>query len=352
MAARKNFSSAWAEIEDVICESLPSCVKIMLSESGYDSLLGINLLNESSMFEVEDFVNANRDITLKLECCFADSYKNLKKFRFLPAHRLLILRLPHYVNEIFGPNIAASAKINRQQHEIIDEGHRKDANGYSFLLKKLIESTEKNAVAAKNRYRYDETIHLFSTYIFLCSGRSCYEVLSSNLPIPSKHTVCKFHIVFLCLLTFLTTLNLNLVANIRDNQRRIIEGELRCEQLRKYLENLNAEKAVWISEDGSGIVSNVHYDSIFDQLVGYVLPFGQNTGSPIPFSFNARDADQIIEHMSNPNIQRSCLVYLVMAQPLSGRTPPFVLQIFGSDNRFPKEDVVKRWEYTRDELAK
>lgn len=143
-----------------------------------------------------------------------------------------------------------------------------------------------------------------------------------------------------------------IVANICDDRRRIIEGELRCVQLRKYLENLNVEKAVWISEDGSGIVSNIHYDSIFDQLVGFVLPIGQNSGSPIPFSFNARDADQIIKHMSNPNIQRSYLVYLVMAQPLSERTPPFVLQIFGSANRFSKEDVVKRWKYTRDELAK
>lgn len=136
----------------------------MLSESGYDSLLSINLLNESMMFEVEGFVNTNRDITSKLECCFADSYRNLKKFRFLPAHRLYILRLPHYVNEIFGPNRAANAK-NRQQHKNIEAGSREDANGYSFLLKKLIESAENNAGAAKNRYRYDETIHLFSTSI-------------------------------------------------------------------------------------------------------------------------------------------------------------------------------------------
>lgn len=142
------------------------------------------------------------------------------------------------------------------------------------------------------------------------------------------------------------------MAKIRDNRRRIIEGELRCEQLSKYLENLHVDKTVWISEDGSGIVSNIHYDSIFDQLVGYVLPNCPSTGSPIPFSFKARDADEITKHMSNPNIKQSSLVYLVMAQPLNENAPPFVLQIFGTDNRFSKEDVIKRWRHTENELAK
>lgn len=140
------------------------------------------------------------------------------------------------------------------------------------------------------------------------------------------------------------------VARICDN-RRVIEGELRCEQLRAYLHNLKVEKAVWLSEDGSGIVSDIHYDTISDQLVGFVLPFGTDTGSPIPFSFKARDGEEIIKHMSS-NIQKSCLVYLVMAQPLSVGVPPFVLQIFGTDNRFSKEDVVKRWNHTQNELAK
>lgn len=142
-----------------------------------------------------------------------------------------------------------------------------------------------------------------------------------------------------------------IVSNIRT-RRRVVEGELRCGQLKEYLENLNVEKDVWISEDGSGIVQNIHYDSVFDQLVGHVLPNAPNTASPIPFSFKARDGDEIIKHMTNTNLKKSCLVYLVMAQPLSETVPPFVLQIFGTDNRFTKEDVVKRWSYTRSELAK
>lgn len=143
------------------------------------------------MYEMENYVNGNRNITSNLECCFAQMYKTIEKFRFLPAHRLIILRLPYYVNKIFASNEIANAKRSTQHHTIIDTVVQKDAMEYSFLLKKLIESAEKNAGATKNRYRYDEILHQFAIYIFLCSGRSCYEILSSNLPIPSKSTVCK-----------------------------------------------------------------------------------------------------------------------------------------------------------------
>lgn len=142
------------------------------------------------------------------------------------------------------------------------------------------------------------------------------------------------------------------VANIRDTQRRVTEGELRCEQLNAYLENLKLKKTVWISEDATGIVSNIHYDSISCQLVGFVLPNCPSSSSPIPLSFGAKDADDIFRLMSDQDIKRSNLVYLILAQPLSENTQPFVLQIFGSDNRFSKEDVVKRWDYTRKELSK
>lgn len=140
------------------------------------------------------------------------------------------------------------------------------------------------------------------------------------------------------------------MANIRDTRRRVIEGELRCKQLNEYLENLKLRKTVWISEDATGIVSNIHYDSISCQLVGFVLPNCPSTSSPIPLSFGAKDADDIFRLMSDQDVKRSNLV--IIAQPLSETVQPFVLQIFATDNRFTKEDVVKRWDYTRKELPK
>lgn len=156
-------------------------------------------MNESIMFEVENFVNANRDITANLDCCFGHTHKNLEEFRFLPAHRLLVLRLPLYVHKIFGPDQAANTKEIIQQNSIIGSGARKDTSEYSFLMAKLIESAEENAVAPKNRFRYDEILQLFSTYIFLCSGRSCYEILAAIYQYPQSTQCVSLQSTFLCL---------------------------------------------------------------------------------------------------------------------------------------------------------
>lgn len=49
----------------------------------------------------------------------------------------------------------------------------------------------------------------------------------------------------------------------------------------------------------------------------------------------------------------STLVYLVLAQPIMNKkVPPFILQVFGTDNIFQTQDVIFRWQHTRDELAR
>lgn len=171
------FIKVWAEIECTIHVMLPHCVKTLLTECGFSSLLSISQINDSKIVEIEDFVDKNRDIVEKLECCYAETYKSLRKFRFLPAHRLLILHI--------------AVKYNHEPSSTSSSA-RSDPTGYSFFLQKLIESAEENSGIPKNRYRYDKDLQLFSTYIFLSCGRSCYETLSSNLSIPPKTTVCKF----------------------------------------------------------------------------------------------------------------------------------------------------------------
>lgn len=187
-----SFSASWSEIENVICNPLPSCIKTILSACGYDSLLGVNQLNYNTLDEVEQFVDKNRHITAKLGCCNADTYRNLEKFRFLPGHRILILRLPGYINDIFERKWTANDnEWTQQQTILIDKSGGGSNSEYSALLKMLIQSAEENTGVSKYRYRYDEILQLVSTYIFLSSGRSSYEFLSNNLPIPSKHTICE-----------------------------------------------------------------------------------------------------------------------------------------------------------------
>lgn len=66
-------------------------------------------------------------------------------------------------------------------------------------------------------------------------------------------------------------------------------------------------------------------------------------------SFLAKDAESIKEFVKMPT---SKSVYLVMAQALDEKVPPFILQIYGSDAKFTAEDTVRRWHYTKLELEK
>lgn len=139
------------------------------------------------------------------------------------------------------------------------------------------------------------------------------------------------------------------VGYIHQYKKRIIEGQLRCDELKHYMNSINAKMCVWLSEDASGIVEKIEFDSETNQLVGLVLPINSKTGLPIPFSFMARNENEIRENVEKV---KSNLVYVVMAQPLMQNAPPFPLQIFGTDNRFQSQDVLHRWKETVDSLER
>lgn len=117
-----------------------------------------------------------------------------------------------------------------------------------------------------------------------------------------------------------------------------------------YLNKLNAPKQVWLSEDASGVVAKVQYDPTTNQLVGLVLPMDDNKGMPISFSFTPQsmsDIEKLIQENS-----KSTHVYIVLAQPIMDNVPPFILQVFGTDNTFKSIHLLLRWQHMKDELAK
>lgn len=132
------------------------------------------------------------------------------------------------------------------------------------------------------------------------------------------------------------------------DKKIVIEGELRCQALKEHLIKNDAPLSVYLSEDGSGLVKRVVYDVKTNQLVGIVLPLNQN-GMPRKFSYTPTSASQIEEFMQ---LSQSGLVYIVVAQPLASNASPFILQLFGTDNKFKNDDVLKRWAYTEKELER
>lgn len=184
--------------------------------------------------------------------------------------------------------------------------------------------------------------------------------MCQNLPLPQANTVRKFdHYlfsnIFICKKTEIVVVQIHskllfLTVNYINNEKQtIIEGELRCEQLAQYLEKMNAPKVVWISEDGTGIVKKVSYHNSSGQLVGLVLPLNLTSGMPIPHSFVPQTANDIALQMKKT---QSTSAYVVMAQSIKEGVPPFVLQIFGTNNTFTTENMFQRWSFTKTELSK
>lgn len=136
---------------------------------------------------------------------------------------------------------------------------------------------------------------------------------------------------------------------IDEKKNQPVEGELRCEELNHYLEKLKVPKIVWLSEDGSGIIQKAVFDVKTNQIVGPLLPINSSTGMPKTRSFIARTITDIEKFMK---LDLSNLVYIVMAQPILSKSAPFILQIFGINNKFTAQNVMDRWKTTIIELKK
>lgn len=138
------------------------------------------------------------------------------------------------------------------------------------------------------------------------------------------------------------------VGYIGEKKCRINEGELRCSELSRYLDKLKLKNSVWLCEDASRIVAKVEYDPSTNQLIGLVLPF-DNDRIPVAFTFMANSAEDIQNYAKQ---SKSTHVYIVLAQPLMPNVPPFILQIFGTNNTFTSRDVSHRWNKIVSELDK
>lgn len=73
------------------------------------------------------------------------------------------------------------------------------------------------------------------------------------------------------------------------------------------------------------------------------LPIDDETGCPKRFEFTTRDETEIKRFC---RMNKSTHVYLVLAIPLKEGVAPYILQIFGTDNRFTTRNVLQRWNYT------
>jgi len=199
------------------------------------------------------------------------------------------------------------------------------------LLTALVDSYKANSGRQKNGYRYKgdegDLLKNFSTLSRDLGSRQTFEFWQKNLPIPSASTVARHN---------------------KTIAEPVVEGQFRFAGLKQYLDNTNTGEEVGLSEDGTRIVGRPSYDPKSNQIVGFVPPFDEN-GLPKIRHFEATSSDAIKNMFETQTC--SNYAYIVMAQPLAD-VPPYVLAVFGTNNKFTSFDVLKRWEWMREEAKK
>lgn len=261
--------------------------------------------------------------------------KNPKQFDFMPGDRKFIKALAIHVKKMIDDlGLKHFVKTDDTAIKIPSKsrtGYGANVDKTHYFLERLRSTAEKNEVRKVNGYRYDTDIKHIATYLRLISGPLAYDTIQRNLE---------------CCLPALSSVN----RYIRMSSCNIVEGVLRKHELLLYLTERNLPLDVILSEDETRIVGRVQYDSKTNQIVGFTLPLNKTTGLPTPFTYNARDAEEIMKHFSVENSISSYLT-VMMAQPLAQNVPAFCLLAYGSDNKYTAADVCNRWDHIREELA-
>lgn len=350
---------------------------LITSSFGYSNPLSIRRLNDEGIAKAETFAQMDLEGILMAKCVrenislsdvekakfFGVFAHNPRDFRFQHDELILIRRIVAHIVDIFKceeitdalanftlndgsdslasnwfftqsiselTELESSSSVELQANEKESSTHMPQTRTHYFL-NRLLATADRNACRQENGYRYDDDIMNFAIYFRMLAGPLAYNTIQNNLK---------------CAIPSLSTTN----RHIQNSNISITEGLLRCEELLQYLRIRKLPLCVALSEDATRIEGKVQYDVRSNQLIGFILPIDPDNGLPIPFTFKARSANEIVEHFSCQNPTAN-YVNTVMAKPV-GNAPAFCLLIFGSDSKFTAREVANRWEYIISELQK
>lgn len=183
----------WSDFENYNQCEVPMCLKVLLWKCGYDTILSLKYMCEEKVVEMENHIQKYREkILIDSDECLS-GYKYQEIFHFLPGHRNILLDLPQSIRKMqeeYTLQDDGSSSMESTRESIANCSQM--TTEYSVILNALINTANMNKNKSKNAYQYADTIKYFSTYVFLLCGRTCYETLNKNLPIPSTKTIRKW----------------------------------------------------------------------------------------------------------------------------------------------------------------
>lgn len=318
---------------------------ISFSICGYSNKFSLECISDEDFSFVEDFVRtellrriSEKSMEIKFEesdkkYFFGEFSEDTVHFHFSQSERSLLIAVANSLEEKsidMSPskekiihdaskltNLWFSGENNNEEIDPIDDSRPKNL---LYVMNKIART---NSQRPKQGYRYDYKYKRFCVYNRILSGPTASNLLHQNLDgcYPSVSTMNRY---------------------IHRSDHAIVEGELRVDELLLYLRERKLPLWVSLSEDATRAENKVKYDARTNQIIGFILPTNLN-GMPIPFSYKARNLQEILKHFSK-DIPVANFINTIMAQPL-GNAPPFCLLVFGTNGQYTAQQVSKRWDY-------
>ncbi|CAF4993234.1 unnamed protein product, partial [Rotaria sp. Silwood1] len=201
-----------------------------------------------------------------------------------------------------------------------------DLNGVkqtNQFLVSFIDNLINNCTQSPNNFRHSESIKNFAICLYVLGGKQTYEFIRLNLygSIPN-----------------LTTLG----ELIKNSDTAFSEAEFNFESLRQCHSQFG-----FCSEDTTGIIRKVEYDSKTNSFVGFVTPIDH--GIPLPKFYQANTFNELKTIYETNEIASLLNVHMFQSIPTEDnatRIPrPLLLSAYGVDNKITAINVLNRWMY-------
>lgn len=198
----KQCKNTWAQFEKFIGSKVPSDVKIILSEAGYETLLSFASISQEDIKDIEHFIDTNRNILDTL-----NEYKlnTDDKFTLKPGHRSIIISLPKRMETFLEQSKSkrvAKKTVNKSDFELKTEL----INRVISFLKSAGFTVKLNIVGDVSEFKKFKDSYNCRLKCPYC-GKKLLCTYSSNWKISNFETHLKVHT------TALTALNANARAS-------------------------------------------------------------------------------------------------------------------------------------------
>ncbi|CAF2146013.1 unnamed protein product [Rotaria magnacalcarata] len=319
-------------VKSVAGESLVKILKMQLINSAG------KLLNTPDVFAFLNFDSEETD-AIKLESCFKSKTGQLVVKPGIQSSSSYLIKL---LKKALRQKQESTSKENNDnyQNDITDEfldNHPllkslikwfqlNDSNGVnqsSRFLTLFIDNLINNLTQSPNNFRYSEPIKNFAVCLYVLGGKQVYEFIRLNLSgsIPNLATLGDL---------------------IKNSDTSFSEAEFRFESLNRSHLHFG-----FCSEDSTGVVRKVEYDSKTNSFVGFATPIDH--GVPLAQFYQADTFNHLKTIYDTHEIAPLLNVHMLQAIPTENDAPciprPFLLSAYGVDNKTTAISILNRWMY-------